>query len=269
MNRSFRTYRLDFSTAVDASLQGDLEKIDARLRQKFGMTSTQTAVGLLDLKTLRLALIHPDREEYAASVPKIGILLAYFQLHPDAVTNLDAHVRHELELMVKASDNAMAAKFSQELGLKQIQAVLNSYHFYEADRGGGIWVGKHYGQSGERYGSPVGDNSHAATVRQLLRYFLLLEQGRLVSPEAAQLMRDIFAAPDIPHDDIKFVKGLAGRDVQIIRKWGSWEDWFHDAAVVTGGGRHYILVALTRHPRGDEYLVALSQAVDDLVTGAK
>lgn len=269
MNRSFRNYRLDQSTAVEATLQADLERIDARLRKEWGMTPAQTAVGLLDLKTLRLAMIHPDREEYAASVPKIGILLAYFQLHPEAVRNLDAQVRHELGLMVKASDNAMAAKFSQELGLKQIQAVLNSYHFYEVDRGGGIWVGKHYGQGGERYGSPVGDNSHAATVRQVLRFFLLLEQGKLISSEASQAMRDIFAAPEIPHDDIKFLKGLAGRDVQIIRKWGSWENWLHDAAVVTGGGRHYILVALTQHPRGDEYLAGLATAVDDLLAGVK
>lgn len=266
MNRSFRSYQLDVATTVDVSLQGDLEKIDAQLRDKFGLTTAQTAVGLLDLKTLRLAMINPDREEYAASIPKIGILLAYFQLHPEAVTNLNPQTRHELGLMAKASDNATAAKFSQELGLKQIQAVLDSYHFYDPNHGGGIWVGKHYGKSGERYASPVGGNSHGATVRQLLRYFLLLEQEALVSPEASRVMREIFASPDIPHDDIKFIKSLVGRDVQIIRKWGSWEDWLHDAAVVTGGGRHYILVALTRHPRGDEYLVALAQAVDDLLT---
>jgi len=30
-------------------------------------------------------MIHPDRIDYAASVPKIGILLAYFQRHPEAV----------------------------------------------------------------------------------------------------------------------------------------------------------------------------------------
>ena len=64
------------------------------------------------------------------------------------------------------------------------------------------------------------------------------------------------------------LEGLAGRDVQIIRKWGSWEDWLHDAAVVTGGGRHYILVALTKDPNGDEYLVELANTVDDLMIGA-
>jgi beta-lactamase class A len=267
MNRSFRSYRLDYSAPVAASLQRDVASIDARLRDQFGMTTAHTAVGLLDLKTLRLAMIHPDREEYAASVPKLGILLAYFQVHPEAVTNLNPQTRQELGLMVKASDNAMATKFSRELGLRPIQAILNSYHFYDANRGGGLWVGKHYGRSEERYGSPVADNSHAATVRQLLRYYLLLEQGRLVSPEAAQLMREIFATPEIPHDDIKFVKGLAGRNVAIRRKWGSWENWFHDTAIVTGGGRHYILVALTKHPQGDDYLVELARAVDDLLGG--
>jgi beta-lactamase class A len=253
---------------MDATLQAKLESIDVKLRSQFSMTTEQTAVGVLDLNTLRLAMIHPDREEYAASVPKIGILLAYFQLHPEAATNLTAPTRHELGLMAKASNNEMAAKFSRELGLKQIQAVLNSYHFYDTNHGGGIWIGKHYGKGDERYGDPVGNNSHAATVRQLLRYFLMLEQGKLVSPAASKTMRRIFESPEIPHDDIKFVKGLAGRDVQIIRKWGSWEDWFHDVAVVTGGGRHYILVALTKHSRGDEYLVELAKAVDDLMAGA-
>jgi beta-lactamase class A len=170
--------------------------------------------------------------------------------------------------MAKASNNEVAAKYSREMGLREIQRVLNSYGFYDASHGGGIWVGKHYGKGDERIGDPIGNHSHAATVRQLLRFYLLLEQGKLVSPSASQAMREIFASPEIPHDDIKFVKALAGRDVQIIRKWGSWENWLHDTAVVTGTDRHYILVALTNHPRGDEYLVGLARAVDDLMAAS-
>jgi beta-lactamase class A len=268
LNPRFQSYTLDYETPVDPVLQTEIERIDADLRARFGMTAEQTAVGVLDLQTLWLAMIHPDRGEYAASVPKIGILLAYFQLHPQAATNLDARTRHELGLMVKASDNEMASRFSQEMGLKQIQAVLNTYHFYDKDHGGGIWMGKHYGKGGERIGDPVGDNSHAANVRQLLRYFLLLEQGKLISPEASRTMRQIFASPDIPHDRIKFVQALSDRNVEIIRKWGSWEDWRHDAAIVSGPRRHYLLVALTHHPKGDAYLVDLAQSVDDLMSGA-
>lgn len=262
----FQHYVLNYETPANPQLQAGLESIDSDLRQRLGMTTDQTAVGLLDLRTLRLAMIHPDREEYAASVAKVGILLAYFDLHPSAGTNLDAATRHELGMMAKISSNEMAAKYSQQMGLRQIQQVLNKYGFYDTNHGGGIWVGKHYGVSIERIGDPVGNNSHAATVRQLLRFFLQLEQGKLVSPAASKCMHEIFESPDLPHDQIKFVKGLAGRkNVHIIRKWGTWEDWLHDCAVITGPGRHYILVALTHHAKGDEYLEQLVARVDELL----
>ena len=85
----------------------------------------------------------------------------------------------------------------------------------------------------------------------------------MISPSPAH-----FRTFRYPHDDIKFVKGLSGRDVQIIRKWGTWQDWFHDSALVSGPGPYYILVALTHNPKGDDYLVALAKAVDDLMTDA-
>jgi len=219
---------------------------------------------LLDLRGLRLAMVRPDTELYAASVAKIGILLAYFQLRPAAATNLDASTRHQLGLMIRPSSNEMAAKFARELGLRAIQEVLNSYQFYDASRGGGLWVGKYYGDSSERIGDPVGDNSHAATVRQLLRFYLLLEQGKLVSPAASKTMLDIFGMREIPAETNKFVKGLSGREVEILRKSGSWEDWLHDTAMIRGPGRDYIVIALTHHARGDEYLAEFATAVDDL-----
>jgi beta-lactamase class A len=262
---TFADYTLDHATPVDATLQSAVAEIDAGLRQRLDIRAELTAVGVLDLQTLRLAMVRPDAIDYAASVPKIAILLAYFELNPGAATNLDARTRHELGLMIKQSDNELAAKYSQALGLKRIQQVIERYGFYDAQRGGGLWLGKHYGKSGERYGDRVANHSHAATVRQLLRFYLALEQDKLVSPEASNTMREIFASPEIPHLDDKFVKGLAGRDVHVRRKSGWWEDWFHDSAVVTGGGRHYIMVAMTHHPRGEEYLVEFARAVDELL----
>jgi beta-lactamase class A len=256
---------LDYDTAVDGELQRRVEQIDARLRDKHGMTPEHTAVGVLDLETQHVAMIHPDRIEYAASVPKVGILLAYFHLHPEAAASLDAETQHELGLMAKASSNEMAARHSRAMGLREIQEVLNSYGFYDAKRGGGLWVGKHYGPNSERIGDPVADHSHAATVRQLLRFYQLLDAGRLVSPEASKKMREIFLSPDIPHDDHKFVRGLAGRCLTILRKWGSWEEWLHDTALVEGPNRRYVLVALTHHAAGDAYLEDLAREVDDLM----
>ncbi len=258
----------EFGAPLDPALQARLETLDAALRLRFGMAEAHTAVGLCDLRTGRLALLRPDRIEYGASVPKIGILLAYFVRHPEEAIDPDPAVRHELGLIAKASSNELAARHSARLGLREIQRCLNERGFYDPERGGGLWVGKHYGRSDERYPDPVGGHSHAATVRQVLRYFVLLEQDRLESPVVSRALREIFDAPAIPHDRHRFVLGLAGRPVAIRRKWGEWEDWRHDAAVVTGPGRHYVLVALTHHPRGDDYLVALAAGADDLLAAS-
>src|SRR5690242_17540845 len=100
-SQPFDAYVLDFSTSVDRDLQAQLEQLDKSLRERFDMKDDQAAVGVLDLTNLRLAMIRPDAIEYAASVPKIGILLAYFATHPEAADNLDATTRHELGRMIK------------------------------------------------------------------------------------------------------------------------------------------------------------------------
>ena len=257
---------LDYDTPVNERLQKQIESIDARLRAKYGIAPDQTDVGVLDLNhPARLAMIHPDHIEYAASVAKIGILLAYFQLHPDAGTSMDAATEQELGLMIKSSSNEMAAKYSRALGLREIQAVLNTQGFYDAAHGGGIWVGKHYGPNSERIGDPVADHSHAVTVRQVLRFYWLMERDQLVSPDASRKMRAIFLSPHIPHDEVKFVKGLAGRRLTIRRKLGTYQDWLHDTAIIEGRGRRYILVGLTHHPKGDAYLEDLARAVDEVM----
>ena len=262
----YAKYILDFISRTDPALQAEVEKLDQSLRDKFVMTRDQTSVGVLDLRRERLAMVNPDRGDYGASVPKIGILLAYFELTPRAATELDPTVRKELGQMIKVSSNEMASKYSHELGLKPIQAVIDKYNLYDAQRGGGIWVGKHYGKDAERYPDPVGKNSHAITVRQVMRFYLLMLQGKLVSPAASQRMREIFESPDIPHQQNKFVAGLAGREgLKILRKSGSWENWKHDSAVVEGKDRQYIIVGMTNHPKGDDYLAAFATGVDDLM----
>ena len=253
-----------FDTPTDAALQSTLDAIDVELRTQLAMTSDQTAVGIVDLRTGHVAILRGDREEYAASLPKVGILLAYFTLHPDAATNLDPTVRHELGLMAKQSDNEVASKYSHALGLKPIEQVLLDDGFYDAAHGGGIWIGKHYGKGDERIGSPVGDNSHAATVRMLLKYFVMLEQDQLVSPAASRTMRELFRSPELSPSDNFFVAALKDRPgVELYRKWGLWQDWHHDAAVITGPGRHYVLAAMTKHPKGGDYLAQLATRVDD------
>jgi beta-lactamase class A len=262
---SVPTFEMTYDTPTDPALQQQLERIDATLRAKHGIDAELTDVGLLDLRRHRLAMIHPDKIEYAASVAKVGILFAWFVKHPEAASALDAQTQRELGEMIKASSNEMAAKFSREIGLREIQQILNDNGFYDASRGGGIWVGKHYGPNSERIGDPVANHSHAVTVRQLIRFYALLDQRKLVSPAASEKMIEIFRSPAIPHDEHKFVKALAGRGVTILRKWGTWEDWLHDSAIVEGPNRRYILIGLTHHKNGDPYLEDLARAVDDLL----
>ena len=49
------------------------------------------------------------------------------------------------------------------------------------------------------------------------------------------------------------------------RKSGSRETWSHDTAVVTGAGRHSIVVGLTQHANGAADLEEFAPAVDDVL----
>ncbi len=264
-----QAYRIRPDSPTDDGLQAELERIDAELGEQLGIPDSDRAIGVLDLTDLRLAMVNPDQMFYAASVPKICILLAYFETHPEAVKHLADDVRRELGRMIKVSDNAMAAKYGKLLGIDKVQEVLQSrpYRFYHKNWNGGFWYGKHYASKGERKGDPVHDYSHGATVRQCLRYYLMLEQGRLVNPQACERMKEIFASPELDYGNTKFVAGLNGRDVTMIRKSGTWRDWHADTARVEHGGRVYLLAGLTHHSQGGQYLTRAAAALDDYLCG--
>jgi beta-lactamase class A len=263
-----QSYRLTYDTPLDPDLQSELEAIDQRVGDELGIPPADRAFGVLDLGDLRVAMVQPDAMFYAASVPKICILLAYFETHPEAACELDPQVERELQLMIKRSDNELAAKYSQLVGLDKIQEILQSkrYHLYDQEHGG-FWCGKHYGIDEPRMGDPVHDHSHGATVRQCLRYYLMLEQGRLVSVAACAKMKEIFAAPGLEFHNDRFVRGLNGRDVTIIRKSGLWEDWHLDTARVQHAERVYVLAGMVHHPKGEEYLAEIAAAVDEVLCG--
>ena len=264
-----QSYRIGWNGSVDSELQSFLCDKDSEIGTLLGIPESERAFGVLDMTDLRLAMVRPDTMFYAASVPKICVLLAYFETHPEAVQNLPEDVRSELGQMIKVSDNGMAAKYGKQIGIEKVQEVLQSrpYFFYDKDKGGGFWYGKHYSSDSERIGDPVHDYSHGATVRQCLRFYLMLEQGRLVSPAASALMKEIFAAPKLELSQGKFVAGLKGRDVVVIRKSGTWNGWFADTARVEHKGRVYAIAGLTHHDKGNEYLKLMAAAIDEYLCG--
>jgi len=255
-----QAYRLTYDAPTDPALQQTLDDIDERIRQRLDIGSEEHAVGVLDLASQKLALINPDEMFYAASVPKICILAAYLENNSEMIDAMPADVQLELGRMIKHSSNELAAKYGRIVTLEKLEKFIRSkhYRFYDEDRGGGLWIGKHYSKDSPRVGDPLHDHSHGATVRQCLRFYLMMEQGRLVSAAASQKMREIFASPELPHHDTKFVAGLRDRDVSLIRKSGTWQDWHLDTARIEHDGQAYLLVAMTHHAAGAEYLSSLA-----------
>ena len=260
-------YRIRPATQPDPTLQEALEALDLSLCEQLEIQEDARACGGLDLTNLRLAWLRPDVPFYGASVPKICILLGFLDACRDGLCELTPSAERELVLMIRRSDNELAAKYSQLVGLERVQALLESepYRLYSRDGHGGLWCGKHYGIAEPRLVDPVGGHSHAATVRQCLRFYLMLEQERLVDEEACRIMRRIFAAPLVDFHNSNFVAGLNGRDLTVIRKSGLWEDWRLDTARVQHGDRTYLLCGMVRHAKGGEYLSSLARGVDEIL----
>ncbi len=262
-----QSFRLPADAAQDDALRLAMEKADGRARAALTMDEKHRAFAVLDLTQLRYAALRPDAVFYGASVPKICIVAGYFQQDLQRLQTLDAQTELELMQVIKRSDNELAAKYSQIVGLDFLQKMVrdDKYGLYDEDTGGGLWCGKHYGLDTPRVGDPVGDHSHAVTVRQCLRYYLLMEQGKLVNPRVSAKLRQIFRAPDLDFHNTKFVRGLNGRDLTIIRKSGLWENWHLDTARVRHGDHVYLLAGATHHPRGQEYLERMAADLDDFL----
>lgn len=264
MNPRLAALSADVGAPLDAALQLRIEQIDRDLGARLAIPDDARACGALDLLGGRLALVRPDAMFYGADVPAIVILLGCFDAHPDAAVGLDPRVQRELERMIQSSDAELAARYGRAVGIDRLVQIVRSprYSLYDERSGGGLWCGQYYGVEKPRRGDPLHDLSYGATVRQCLRYFLMLERGELVSPAASAKMREILAAPALDVRATGFVAGLIGRDVTVVRKSGEWADGRLDVARVEGRGRAYVVAAMARHARADEYLASFAAEVD-------
>jgi beta-lactamase class A len=168
--------------------------------------------------------------------------------------------------MIRYSSNVDASRVIQKVGFEYISKVLMGakYRFYDASQNGGLWLGKGYGGPGDYWKrDPIHHLSHGATTWQVARFFMLLEQGRLVSPEYSAEMKEILSKPGIHH---KFVKGLEGSGCEIYRKSGTWTKFHADGALVEHGDKKYIAVALMEDEHGGEVFPKLIRKMDALVT---
>jgi len=225
-------------------------------------------VDITDPFSPRMAYVNPNEMMYAASLPKIAILLGAFERISKGQMTLDGDTLEKLKKMIRNSSNEAATEILNRVGKDYVNELLQSprYRLYDPEKNGGLWVGKEYDRSPAYDRDPLHNLSHGATALQVARFFYLLETGQLVSPGISQLMKSILGQPAIEH---KFVKGLKEihPESRIYRKSGTWKQYHSDSAIIEHDGRRYIAVALAKSRHGEKWLTDLIVALDKLVCG--
>jgi beta-lactamase class A len=254
---------------ADQSLQKGLEASLTALNLDQAVRNKSLCVALVDITdpdSPRLASVNGDNMMYAASLPKIAILLGAFERIERGELTLTSDLREKLTRMIRNSSNQAATEMLNLVGKDYLARLLESprYRLYDPTLNGGLWVGKDYGKSSAWKRDPLHNLSHGATAFQVARFYYLLETGRLVSPEMSREMKEILGKPAIHH---KFVKGLeqAGRDAKIYRKSGTWQNFHADSGIIEHSGHRYIAVALAKDPAAGQWLSKLIVSLDDLI----
>jgi beta-lactamase class A len=260
-----RSLRESYDPALQAAVKtriGNLGLRRATERQDLCLT----LVDLSNPSEPRVAAINGDHMMYAASLPKIAILLGAFveiergSLRPDSATI------GSLTRMIRNSSNEDATLMLNRVGKHRVNEILRSDRFrlYDPLVNGGLWVGKEYATGSAFARDPLHNISHGATALQAARFYYMLETKQLVNPRLTRTMKEMFANPGIEH---KFVKGLADQsNIRIYRKSGTWRDWHADSAIVEApGGRRYILTALAKDTEGGDWLEHIASSLHELV----
>jgi beta-lactamase class A len=259
---------------ADSSLQVNLEKSLAKLGLTTLANEHRLSVSLLDLSnpaSERYASFNDRQMMYAASLPKIGVLLGVFQAIRDGLMGYTPAVDASLTRMVRHSSNDDASRLIQRLGYGFIAQTLASpgYRLYDPAAEGGLWIGKAYGPSGLRRHvefwrpEPISGEWHAANSLQLTRFFWLLQRGELVSPVHSASMKRILAGPATGE---YFIEGLRTLGVRhIYRKFGTYANTHCDAALVEHRGRRYVAAAMVNDARGSSILPRLIQELHRIV----
>ena len=224
------------------------------------------AVVLLDESLApRLAMVNGHHMMYAASLPKLAIALGALVAAERGQLTLDNNLLEDMNAMMRVSCNDCATRVLARVGREPLLSILQDpqYAFYDADRSGGLWVGKDYAGADAYHRDPIDGLSHAATAYQVARLYYRLDTGSLLNERYTAIMRDILSRPGIEH---KFVAGLAGEEeLSMLRKSGSWKQFHADSALIQQNGITYILVALVDDDNGEQILRKLATGVHALM----
>jgi len=253
--------------SADPDLQFRLEEVVREQGLSAAAERGELALALVivtDPENPRMAEINGHEMVYAASLPKIAILLGAAAAFDEGRLELTEALHQDLNNMIRYSCNECATRVLAQVGREELLATLQSpeYRFYEEDGDGGLWVGKDYGPSSAYQRDPLEGLSHGATAFQAARFYYKLHTLTLVSPEQSEMMLDVLARPGLSH---KFVKGLAAYDdLEIYRKSGTWRNFHADSVLVRVDGHAYIMIGLAENLEGAQWLVQLAGPLHEL-----
>ena len=253
-------------------LQTDLEReLMTNTHWSKLISQKKMAVGIVDLsnpENVRFARVNGNHMMYAASLPKIAILLAAMDAIENGELKETAEVKKDMRLMISKSNNAASTRMIDRVGYEKLEAVMtdSKYDFYDEDFGGGLWVGKRYGGGGDTNREPLKNLSHAATVTQVCRYYYLLANGKLVNEKRSLQMLDIMENPELHHKFVNTLDQIAP-NARLFRKSGSWRTFHSDSILVWGEdpNRRYILVALIDDANGEQIIRNLVKPVEKVL----
>jgi beta-lactamase class A len=244
----------------DPALQAYLAKsLQQRRSWQCLISEGKMAVGLVDLsnpRAPRFAQVNGNTMMYAASLPKIAVLLAAFQGFEDRTLPQSPQLMLDLNDMIRESSNSAAACMIERIGLVKIESLLLSsrYQFYNPRQGGGIWVGSTFSSLGEHHPDPLKDLLQAATVTQVCRFYYLLAYGKLINTKRSIQMLQVLSNPGL-HDKFVSVLEETISPYRIFRKNGTFRTTHCDSVLVWGEGwRRYILVGLVEDAQGEQIL---------------
>jgi hypothetical protein len=196
-------------------------------------------VDVTDPRRLQAAMVDPDREAFVASMAKIAVLLGVVDHLRHAPGRLTlSSLRPQLDDMIKRSSNEAALSLYRTVGHDAVAGAVWRHALHDAAHGG-LW----WSTGGAAHASPTTGLAIAGTARQAARFFVLMEQGRLVSPADSRLIKDVL------HNSILavFGKGIVKQfpDVRYYGKPGIYGLNVAEGMLIEARRCRYVLAIVT------------------------
>jgi len=260
--------RVTALSVYDKTLQANLKTLLAEQHLLTMCRQERLAVSVADICDLdnpRYAGVNDHEMMYAASLPKIAVLLTAFEMFeqgklPKTQRNIDI-----LTAMIRHSSNVDASRAIAKVGFANILKTMRDprYRLYEPNIGG-LWIGKAFSKARTWRRDPIKNTVHGATSNSAARFYYMLERGELVSPQASKEMKAILGNPALNHKFVKGMHTLPG-PMKIYRKSGTWSIYQSDSALIKHNGHTYVAAALAESSRGEAILQKLIVGIDRMI----